>query len=232
MNDITFASVEINPDHSDRPSPASQPAEFMDWAELWEEPLWVGWVLVNRPGKDGEPHDTKQPIKPHNRGAGFLASADDPATWGTSTQVERLVTAGSVEGAGFVLTALPDGTHAIGFDCDGCRHKDGTLEPWASKFLDLMTYGEISPSQEGAKFFLRVTTDDLKQIRALLELSESRWGCSWKQSLTGPADIAKAPKVEFHLGHRYYAVTGNTLHPALPNALRLVPFVELAPLIR
>ncbi|MFF1531456.1 hypothetical protein [Cellulomonas sp. NPDC058312] len=96
-------------------------------AELVTEDRWVR-------------RDGKRPITP----VGRAASSTNPLTWSSLADVE----AGKAgDGIGFVLNG--DGIACI--DIDHCVRPDGSLEPWAARFLRRVpeTWIEVSPSGTG-----------------------------------------------------------------------------------
>jgi len=105
---------------------------------------WVRWKL--EPSADGKP--TKVPYRLDGR----KAASTRPEDW---TDYHRAV-AGAVlddkQGVGFVVNG-----GIVGFDLDGCRNpQTGELAPWAEQIIDaLESYTEITPSQTGARVWVR-----------------------------------------------------------------------------
>ncbi|MCO6439004.1 MAG: hypothetical protein J5J06_18070 [Phycisphaerae bacterium] len=131
------APVVIEPQHLARVVPSCLRARRQ----------WVCWRYVERDGRV-----TKCPICPTKGG---LASATDPATWGSFEQAcAALVRCPDLAGVGFVFTA--DDPYA-GVDLDNCVDPTTNKpKPWAQSFIDqLDSYAEISPSGRGVKIIVR-----------------------------------------------------------------------------
>lgn len=156
-------------------------------AALKEPRRWVCWRFEPRDGKW-----TKVPINPAN---GRQADSTNPATWGKlETAIcyylsHRDDKQRPIDGIGFVL-----GDGFAGVDLDNCLDDEGYLKPWARPLVEhlaLHTYGEISPSGRGLKFFAQITG----------ELPGQR--C--KQKPYGDETGA----VEIYSTDRYFTVTGD-----------------------
>jgi hypothetical protein len=153
--------------------------------------LWVLWKLLERGGKP-----TKVPFSPIDQ---RNAAANDPATWGTRTEAERLVA--DYSGVGIMLAPLDEGRHLGGIDLDACIDDEGNVAPWAGEIVELLnSYTEISPSGHGLKIFF------LHDPRATLAE-----GVRWRAAVRQPAPHGgKEPGIEFYLDRRYFTVTDQT----------------------
>jgi hypothetical protein len=112
--------------------------------ELIERPQWVVWRYEYRDGRW-----TKMPYRPGRPKK--RAKAGNPATWGTFELAWAAYEAGDFDGIGYEFS--PDDPF-FGGDIDHCL-VDGEVQEWAIPFLDKLegTYGEVSPSGTGIKFF-------------------------------------------------------------------------------
>jgi putative DNA primase/helicase len=98
---------------------------------------WMAWRRVERNGGKF----SKQPINPHNGGAG---KHNDPTTWGSLAEALAL----RADGIGFTLSG--DDPFCI-LDIDGAIDEDGALTELAGRVLDRFrgAYVELSPSGRG-----------------------------------------------------------------------------------
>ncbi|MDI3308525.1 MAG: hypothetical protein QJR07_15645 [Acetobacteraceae bacterium] len=173
-------------------------------------PRWVAWQTQDRKGKP-----SKVPYAP----GGGLAKADTPATWGMRAQAEaRAAALPRPYGAGGIGIMLGDhaGLALGGIDLDTCRDPaTGTLEPWAAEVVERFgSYAEVSPSGTGVKVFFSF---DGAELPALRQAMRSEHGRQFKRK----ADSDHPPAIEFYLGNRYFAVTGQQLDGS-PAELRRV----------
>jgi hypothetical protein len=114
-------------------------------AELKGRPQWVVWRYELR-GQDW----TKVPYNP--RRPRYKAKAGDPSTWGTFAEAWSAYCAGEFDGIGFEFSA--DDPY-FGVDVDKCL-QSGVLLSWAEDIVGkLATFGDISPSGRGIKFFAK-----------------------------------------------------------------------------
>jgi len=126
-------------------------------ADLQLLPRWVGWRYEARAkGKK----KTKVPYAP---GSGRMAKANDASTWAPFREAERMA---GVDGAGFVLTDLPE---VAAIDLDHCRDKhSGRTEPWAEDLCErAQSYVERTPSGEGLRI-LGIAEGLPRTIKSLL----------------------------------------------------------------
>lgn len=121
------------------------------FAALVDEKRWVGWRNELRGDKL-----TKVPYAPNGR----KAKADDPATWRTRAEAEKVraeIVNGLGGGVGIELGDLGADQHLGGVDLDTCL-ADGKFADWAEEVIARFnTYGEVSPSGTGAKLFFSMT---------------------------------------------------------------------------
>jgi hypothetical protein len=167
---------------------------------------WMMWQEQERNGKR-----TKVPLT----AAGRAAKSTDPATWcdfNTASGVLRLKLRG-FDGIGVCLGQLGDTGETLGgFDFDSCINPDGTLAAWAQPIVALLvsvTYGELSPSGSGLKFFFRSLVADIDQLRPAFGITPAKFGTK-KSVLSASNGQEHGPAIEIYLGHgRYFAATGN-----------------------
>ncbi|MGE0227605.1 MAG: phage/plasmid primase, P4 family [Dehalococcoidia bacterium] len=128
--------------------------------ELRVLPQWVGWRLVEVPGR---PKPTKQPLNPRT---GALASTTDSSTWGTFEQAARCPES---DGVGFVFT---EGDPYAGVDLDDCRDpQTGAVEEWAAGIVrDFDTYTEVSPSGTGLHLLVRAELVGTRRRKGRVEM--------------------------------------------------------------
>lgn len=187
--------------------------------DLAKLPRWVAWQTEDRP--KGGP--TKVPYNPTGTGK---ALADKPATWGNlHAAVARAATLPRPHGTGGVGIELGDmgnGTVLGGIDLDSCRDPTDTLQPWAAAVVDrLGSYAEVSPSGTGCKLFFLAAAADVATLAAVPKLLSPFLARQFKRK---GDDHPEA--IEFYLGNRYFAVTGEHL-AATPAEMRPVPLDAL-----
>jgi hypothetical protein len=103
---------------------------------------WVCWKFVQR--------ESEKPTKIPVTIGGYGADATDPMDWyDFPTVCEH---ARKFAGIGFVFS--PNDPY-VGVDIDDCFATPGELKPWAVPIVERLegTYGEVSPSGNGLKFF-------------------------------------------------------------------------------
>lgn len=190
-------------------------------ADLLPLSRWVAWQTeMRQPGKP----PTKVPYAPNGR----KAMADKPATWGTYADAEAraalLPKPFGLGGVGLELGDIADGRSIGGLDLDTCRSNDGVFSLWALEIIArLGSYTEVSPSKTGAKVYFTYVTADLPTIRAAMDSAHG------KQFKHGGGE--HPPAIELHIGHRYFAWTGEHLADT-PGELHQVPLDTLLWLIR
>lgn len=103
---------------------------------------WVCWKYEDRGGK---------PTKVPYTIGGYLAGSTKPSDWYSYKDVEEA--RDEFDGIGFVFSEADD---FVGIDLDDC-FVDGEIQEWAEPIIEKLsgTYGEISPSGNGLKYFLR-----------------------------------------------------------------------------
>ena len=101
----------------------------------------------------------------------------------------------------------------------------GALADWAEPFgVCLPTFGEVSPSERGLKFFFRCRADDARTVRAAFGIPDKAWGC--KRSI-GTNGANHGPGVEIYLGPgRFFTVTGKQW-PLAPDEVALLDHATL-----
>jgi putative DNA primase/helicase len=132
------------------------------------------------------------------------AKSNDPSTWITRAEAERLaerIKNGQAGGTGIVLGQHADATTG-GVDLDKCRDPaTGAIEPWAREVIErLGTYSEVSPSGTGVKSFFQYDPG------GLATLSIEMGGTTGRKWSRGKG--AHPAAIELHLTNRYYTVTG------------------------
>ena len=124
---------------------------------------------------------------------GVKAASTNPATWTDfDTALGAFNESNEFSGIGFVVTAQDD---FIGGDLDHCRDPDtGKLTDLAQKIVDATgTYWEISPSGTGIRFI--------------------GLGGSGVRSFKGKG-------IEVYTSGRYLTITGHTINPSEPQAIK------------
>jgi hypothetical protein len=182
-------------------------------------PRWLLWRNESRRGKR-----TKVPKTISN----MDAASTRPTTWSQFARVASVLRRQPAlfDGPGIVLGELDTGEHLCGCDLDCCL-ADGALADWAMPFVGtLLTYGEVSPSGNGLKFFFRCRGEDAHKARVAFGFNGTAWGCKRTISANG-AD--HGPAVEVYLGPgRFFCVTGSQW-PLSPDHVALF---DLAVLLR
>lgn len=196
----------------------------MNLQDLADAPRWIAWRQESR-GANGKP--TKVP---YGR-AGIKAEADNPSTWCTRSDAERLKSVRAYDGIGLELGALSEDEHLAGIDLDACITDAGVAD-WAKAILAACpTYAETSPSGTGIKLFFRCSTHDARQFLRAIGCGDNQWGAKRTMGTNG---ANHGPAVEVYFSHRYFAVTeqswiGSAEEIALLPASILKPIAALIP---
>jgi primase-polymerase (primpol)-like protein len=167
-------------------APAPDPLLDNVPACLRERPQWVCWRYVLRKGKRTKvPFDAK---------TGAEASSTDPGTWATFEEALAALRSGKgYDGVGYVFAA-DDPYCGIDLD-DAIDPATRELKSWAAEIVTLLdSYGEISPSGEGVKVWVR---------------AEKRGDRCRKEYEDG--------EVEMYDHGRFFAVTGARLEDRNPE---------------
>lgn len=131
-----------------KPPPATNTDPFPAVpTELKEKRQWVLWKSEHREGKP-----TKIPYQMNRQ----RAKSNDPATWTGYQSVCREYSRGTdYSGIGFVFS---ESNNLCGVDLDHCRNTNGDTKEWAIPIVEKLkavSYGEVSPSKKGIKFWTR-----------------------------------------------------------------------------
>jgi hypothetical protein len=120
-------------------------------AELKVRNQWVAWKYVWKVGKAGKGKWRKVPVNPRT---GRNAKPNDPMTWGSFEDALARYQSDHLDGIGYMFT---EDDPCCGVDLDDCRDPDtGMITEWGRILIaKLDTYTEVSPSQTGAKAFVR-----------------------------------------------------------------------------
>ncbi len=142
--------------------------EVLAIAELAKDQRWVCAELPS-----------KRPLQV----TGKPASVTDSTTWSTCEDVYAAYVGGTGDALGYVL-----GDGIVGIDLDHCIRDDGSLEPWASKIVNILdSYTEISQSGRGLHILIRA---------------------SFPKGVTG----RRRGQIEIYADSRYFIITGQ-VHP-------------------
>ena len=146
-------------------------------AELKSLRQWVVWKQKSRHGKL-----TKVPLQVD----GKPAATDDPTTW---TDYRTVVAhQHRFDGIGVVFT---ENDPLCGVDLDDCLDEHRKLKPWAVPIVERLkhvSYGEVSPSGGGIKFWTRAKLPDWINTGTNVNISDG--------------------KIEVYDKKRYFTVTG------------------------
>ena len=135
---------------------------------------WVLWRYSLRDGKWN-----KVPYQPN----GNNAKSNAPSTWNPFLTVCDAYYTGNFDG---IMFAFSDKDNFVGVDFDDIIQPSGELKPWAKPLVEsIESYGEISPSQLGIKYFLI-----------------GEWGAGRNQKVDDSA-------IEIYSKSRFFTVTGN-----------------------
>lgn len=147
--------------------------------QMQQRPRWVVWRREERDGKL-----TKIPYQPN----GAKASSTDPSTWISFEDAVKTAATGCYTGIGFVLGLDVDiGKTWIGIDWDK-QHPDEIHD----EIVSLGSYGELSPSGNGAHVIA--------------------WG-------TKPGKKSRKSNIEIYDSGRYFTVTGDHIEDT-PKEIR------------
>ena len=133
----------------DKPLPSQNEGRTDDFlptvpAELKALRQWVVWRDEKRDGK---------PTKVPYQISGNHAQVNNSDTWTDfNTVVQHR---GRFAGVGFVFS---ESDPYCGIDLDNCMAEDGNIKTWAQEIVEKLksvSYGEVSPSGKGIKFWLR-----------------------------------------------------------------------------
>src|SRR5262249_48843205 len=154
------------------------------------------WVCWRREARGGKP--TKVPYNPRT---GTLARSDDAATWASyaEAKAERRRRSSRYDGLGYMFC-----NDYTGIDLDHCVQADGSLDPWAQRWLSrLDSYAEYSPSGCGIHILVRGTIPR---------------GLRWR--LPGAPHPEAA--IELYCQRRYFTITGRHV-PGTPTTIETRP---------
>ena len=185
---------------------------------------WTAWRTEERQNKTGDVKITKVPYQTVTS----QSRSNDPTTWISIEDAEAVAATegfinGGMGGVGLWL-GIEYGTEyrVGGVDLDSCLSPN--LTPWAKEIIDrLNTYGEISPSRTGIKLYFLYRVTDLDAIRLIT-------GTDWSKNFKERTGADHAPGFELHIGHRYFAMTGD-LYDGCPEVLRVIEVDDIAWLI-
>lgn len=148
----------------------------------------------------------KLPVNPMT---GKLASATDPATWGT---FDTALAAKNSDGIGFVFTAE---NGLVGIDLDSVRNPEtGWVDPIAQEIIESIgSYTELSPSGYGFHIIVRVRAPKLSWHKVKLPPNgivridtDPQTG---EVRLDSSGNVRyKTPELEMYAETRYFTVTG------------------------
>jgi putative DNA primase/helicase len=176
--------------------------------ELRDLPRWTTWFefqFVNRRGKQ---LSRKMPTVA--AGIGRRAKSNDPSTWTSFERaLARIGTSDVHTGLQIMLGDLDDGWCLFGVDADACRDERGRISEWALdvvQFLRRRTYGEVSPSGTGKKFFGFARIKDVEAHRRAFGITKGKWGTSYPAEGEQIGDHSCGFEVYF--GKRPFTVTG------------------------
>src|SRR5262245_19665025 len=124
-------------------------SDFLD--QIITKKCWTAWRNEKRTNASGKVTVTKVPYSK----IGVKSESDDPATWITLEDAEKVAgTGGFINGLGggvglwLGITAFGSEYCVAGVDLDTCLIPEAGLTPWAKEVIErFQTYGEISPSK-------------------------------------------------------------------------------------
>lgn len=193
------SSVGGNGHLADPPARPARPRLIPEFIpeELRERRQFVDWRYEWRQNeKTGESKWTKVPYQVVAGRAARNAKTTDANTWGTFQEAVTLLEfpcqypRDEFDGIGYVFAPFDP---YFGVDLDRCLTADGEVFEWAIPYLEMLrgSYGEISPSGTGIKFWGRGALPD---------------GKGTKRGGLGPDGTGA---VEIYDRSRYFTVTGN-----------------------
>jgi hypothetical protein len=149
----------------------------------WQaDPRWVAWHA--KVIKRGQP-----PRKIPYGAGGKLAEADNPDTWLTFADAERLREVRAYTGLGIMLGHVGDlcsGQYLTGVDLDSCFDANGQLQPWAKAILDLIpSYAEISPSGASVKLWFTIAAARVRPFLQRIGVPDTQWGTKRTVGVSG-----------------------------------------------
>jgi hypothetical protein len=195
--------------------------QYNSFGILAEEPRWVAWRNERRGPKD---KPAKIPYSPHSG----KAKADNPSTWRTCAEAEKLLE--TLEhphggGIGYELGDLGGDLHIGGLDLDSCLDEQQICADWAAAIMAIVpTYGEISPSGTGLKLFLCIPNEHVRPFLDLIGVPPEQYGC--RRDAPGKNGQDHGPAIEVYLSHRYFAVTGQRW-PECPDRIATLDWETL-----
>ena len=177
------------------------------FSQVASQKCWTAWRTEERTDKNGRVTVTKAP---YSR-IGVQSKSDNPNTWITIDDAESVaantdfINDDGLGGIGIFLgiTIFGEEYRLAGIDLDTCLSPENGLTGWAQEIIDrFQTYGEVSPSKTGIKLYFLYRAADLDTIRLIT-------GTDWSKNFKERIGSAHAPGFELHIGHRYFAMTGN-----------------------
>lgn len=166
---------------------------------------WVCWTTQTRTDANGDPYETKVPVKPWNAPNAPNAKPNDPDTWGDFAQAVEYHADPTTDTAGIGFMFADNGVIA-GADLDDVTHPDvDAIEPWAEDVIDrLDSYTERSPSGTGYHILFLGTLPDGKSKSGV-----DREVDALADRLDDPDDPNMGPDIELYDSGRFFTVTGD-----------------------
>ena len=188
------------------------------FCQVAEKKCWTAWRTERRTNKTTG--QVKVTTVPYSR-ATVESKSNDPTTWVSIEEAKAVAeTEGFINGRGggigiFLGIEYGPEYRLGGVDLDTCLSPENGLTPWAQEIIDrFRTYSETSPSQTGVKLYFLYRVADLDAIRRIT-------GTDWSRNLKERTGSDHAPGIELHLGHRYFAMTGD-LYEGCPEVLQVI----------
>ena len=148
------------------------------------------WVVWREEKRDNKP--TKVPYQIN----GKRAKSNDPTTWTDFYAAARHLN--DFDSVGFVFS---ESDPYCGIDLDDCIDENGNIKPWAQEIVEKLksvSYGEVSPSGKGIKFWTKGKIPTNAGHKAFM-------GAEEQGVKSSEADGA----IEIYDHRRYFTVTGN-----------------------